>query len=92
MLHPLRRAGMLRRLVLRITANERMRRLLIPLMLRFPALGQRVAQTVSTIKQAAPPVAAPEELAVPEELKALPVSARKVLADLKRALRHPQGQ
>lgn len=90
-LHPLRRAGLLRRLVVRITANERMRRLLIPLMLRFPALGQRVAQTVSTIKQATPPAAAPQEIAVPEALKALPVSARRVLGDLKRALRHSQG-
>jgi FkbM family methyltransferase len=78
------RAGtLLRSVVTRMTSNERMRRLLIPLMLRFPSLGKRVSQTIQDIKQDIPPPPAHME-DMPEEIKALPASARKVLADLKR--------
>jgi hypothetical protein len=78
------RAGtFLRSVVTRLTANERMRRLLIPLMLRFPSLGKRVSQTIQEIKQDVPPPPAQVE-EMPEEIKALPASARRVLADMQR--------
>lgn len=76
-----RDGSLLRKVVTRLTANERMRRLLIPVMLRYPSLGQKVSQTVAEIKQVVPP--APQEVPeLPEEIRALPVSARRVLADL----------
>ncbi|HZV64412.1 MAG TPA: FkbM family methyltransferase [Telluria sp.] len=87
----LRDGSLLRRVVGRLTRNERMRRLLIPLMLRFPALGGRVSQAVATIKQAPPPASAPGAVVLPDEVKALPESARPVLADLQR-LRRPTGE
>jgi len=96
----LRRAGStpaagrrhLRTAVTRLTANERLRRLIIPVLVRFPALGKRVASTLQTIKQPAPseqpggagvPVDAP---ALPPEIKALPASARRIAADVQSAL------
>lgn len=81
-----RAAALLRPVVVRVTGNERMRRLLIPVLLRFPGHGARVSQMLSAIKQA--PAAAPVAAQVPDELKALPVSARRVLADLQRARRN----
>jgi FkbM family methyltransferase len=81
----LRRPGLARRVVTRVTKNERMRRLLIPVLLRYPALGQKVSSSLAAIKQAAPEPAAPGAAAVPEELKGLPVSVRAVLGDLQRA-------
>ncbi|KFC63325.1 FkbM family methyltransferase [Massilia sp. LC238] len=81
----LRRPGLARRVVTRVTRNERMRRLLIPVLLRYPALGQKVSSSLAAIKQAAPEPAAPGAAAVPEELKGLPVSVRAVLGDLQRA-------
>lgn len=81
----LRRPGLARRVVTKVTKNERMRRLLIPVLLRYPALGQKVNSSLAAIKQAAPEPAAPGAAAVPEELKGLPVSVRAVLGDLQRA-------
>jgi len=81
----LRRPGLARRVVTRVTKNERMRRLLIPVLLRYPALGQKVSSSLAAIKQAVPEPAAPGAVAVPEELKGLPVSVRAVLGDLQRA-------
>lgn len=84
----LRNGALLRQVVVRLTRNERMRRLLIPLMLRFPSLGERVSQTVSSIKQPpAPTVVTADGAELPEEVRALPESARKVLADLQRQRR-----
>ena len=84
--HALRRPGLARRVVTRVTKNERMRRLLIPVLLRYPALGKKVSTSLAAIKQAAPePVADAAAVAVPEELKGLPVSVRAVLGDLQRA-------
>ena len=81
----LRRPGLARRVVTRVTKNERMRRLLIPVLLRYPALGQKVSTSLAAIKQAVPEPAAHAAAAVPEELKGLPVSVRTVLGDLQRA-------
>jgi FkbM family methyltransferase len=79
----LRRPGLARRVLGRVTANERLRRALIPILLRYPALGKRVSASLAAIKQA-PANRAPNAAAVPEHLRALPASVRCVLADLQR--------
>lgn len=79
----LRRPGLLRRLLMRVTANQRIRSAIIPVLLRHPALGRHVSASLQALKQA-PPGPAPGMPAVPEELRALPQSVRAVLADLKR--------
>ncbi|HEY1226426.1 MAG TPA: FkbM family methyltransferase, partial [Ramlibacter sp.] len=76
-----RRPGLLRRLLARVTSNQRIRSAIIPVLLRYPALGRRVSASLQAIKQAVPGPA-PAGLAVPEELRALPASVRTVLADL----------
>jgi FkbM family methyltransferase len=78
-----RHGGLARRLLTRVTSNERLRRLIIPVLLRYPALGKRVSASLAAIKQA--PDQAPLDIDVPEELRGLPVSVRAVLADLQRA-------
>ena len=92
---PLRRAGslarklrgpnLLARIVKRLTRVELLRRLLIPILLRYPALGRRVAVTLVAVKQAAPDPLPADVAHVPDELRGLPVSVRNVLADLQRA-------
>ena len=52
-------------------------------LLRNPALARRVAASLAAIKQQAVPLP-PGAVAVPEELRGLPVSVRAVLADLQR--------
>ena len=85
LLATLRRPHLLQRLVKRLTKIELLRRLLIPILLRYPALGRRVAVTLVAVKQAAPDPL-PEDVAhVPDELRGLPVSVRNALADLQRA-------
>jgi FkbM family methyltransferase len=83
-LHALRRPHLARRVVNRLTANERLRRLVIPVLRRYPALGQRVSSKLAAIKLDVPQQA-PAGVEVPEHLKGLPVSVRRVLADLERA-------
>lgn len=87
--HALRRPHLARRIVTRLTANERLRRLLIPALLRHPKLNQRVASSLAAIKLD-PPHQAPAGVEVPEHLRGLPASVRTVLADLQRA-RSKQG-
>ena len=92
---PLRRAGVLARklrapnllprIVKRLTRVELLRRLLIPILLRYPALGRRVAVTLVAVKQAAPDPLPQDVAYVPDELRGLPESVRNVLADLQRA-------
>lgn len=83
-------AGLARRTLQRVvqhaSTSERMRRTLIPVLLRYPALNRRVSSLLRRVRQA-PPVstAAAAALAVPEDLRHLPASARSVLADLRRA-------
>jgi FkbM family methyltransferase len=79
------RPGLLRRLALRVTASERLRRLLIPVLLRFPALRRRVSALLAAAKEVQAAPLPPALAAIPEELRALPVSVRGVLADLRRA-------
>jgi FkbM family methyltransferase len=85
----LRRPGLARRLLTRVTSNERLRRALIPIMLRYPALGKRVSAALSAIKHA--PAVSPELAHIPEEMRGLPASVRAVLVDLKRARSKHQG-
>jgi FkbM family methyltransferase len=85
----LRRPHLARRVVGRLTANERLRRLLIPILLRYPALNRRVASSLAAIKLDAPQQA-PAGIEVPEHLRGLPASVRVVLADLQRT-RSKQG-
>lgn len=88
-IHALRRPQRMRRIVTRLTRSETLRRLLIPVLLRFPALNRRVAASLSAIKQT-PPEPLPEGVPpVPDELRGLPASVRAVLADLQRARRLP---
>ena len=87
----LHRPGLARRALQRLTANERLRRMLIPVLLRYPALGRRVSALLRRIRldlpasASASASAAPAALAVPEDLRHLPASVRTVLADLRRA-------
>lgn len=90
LVHKLRRPDRVRRIVQRLTRNESLRRLLIPLLLRFPALNRRVAMSLATIKQPAPEPLPPGVEPVPDDLRAYPASVRKVLVDLQRA-RHLQS-
>jgi FkbM family methyltransferase len=85
----LRRPGLARRLLTRVTKNQRLRRALIPLLLRYPALNRRVSGALQAVKGSLPqPVV---NIDVPEELRGLPVSVRTVLADLQRARKHTGG-
>jgi FkbM family methyltransferase len=84
-----RRPGLARRLLQRVTKNQRLRRTLIPFLLRHPALNRRVAGMLQAVKGSLPhPVV---NIDVPEELRGLPVSVRNVLADLQRARKHTGG-
>ncbi|NML61167.1 FkbM family methyltransferase [Massilia sp. RP-1-19] len=73
-----RAVNLARRIITRLTRNERLRRLFIPLLLRFPAQATKVSRTLNAIKQGQ------------AHAPALPVSAQKVLADLQRARRNPE--
>jgi FkbM family methyltransferase len=83
-----RRGTLLRRVVTRVTANERMRRLLLPLLMRSPWLSNQVSATLAGIKHIAPDLPGPAA-ELPEHIRALPVSARAILADLKQARNRP---
>jgi FkbM family methyltransferase len=83
--------GLARRALQCVTANQRMRRALIPALLRYPALGQRVSGVLRRLRQDAP-AAAPAALVVPEDLRHLPASVRTVLADLRRVRGRQQQQ
>lgn len=72
-----RAAALARRLLSRLGASEPLRRLVLPLLTRFPALRSRLAQ----IGRGAPP----RDVAVPAHLINLTPAERAVLADLTRA-------
>ena len=80
----LRRPGLARRLMLRATRNQRLRRVLIPILLRYPPLGRRVSFMLQAARQAVPLEIAPG-VEVPAELRGLPTSVRSVLGDLQKA-------
>jgi hypothetical protein len=84
LLHGLRQPALARRVLARLTANERLRRLFIPVLLRHPTLRRQVEAKLVAIKHA------PGDGA-PDETRDLPVSVRGVLADLQRARGKPPG-
>jgi len=85
----LRRPGLARRVLARVTKNQRIRQTVIPFLLRYPALNRRVSGVLQAVKGSLPqPVV---NIDVPEELRGLPVSVRNVLADLQRARKHTGG-
>lgn len=85
--HTLRQPDLARRVAGRLTRIEALRRLVIPVLLRFPRLGRRVQASLATLKQL-PPEPLPEGVKpVPDELRPVPASVRLVLADLQRARR-----
>jgi FkbM family methyltransferase len=86
----LRPPGLARRVLGRVTVNERLRRILIPVLLRYPALARRVSATLGAIRQASVKPS-PGAAAVPDHLRALPASVRSVLADLQRARSNHTG-
>ncbi|MEW7849684.1 FkbM family methyltransferase [Massilia aurea] len=83
-LHGLRRPHLLKRVVKRLTQVELLRRLIIPVLLRFPMLGRPVASQLAAIKQTFPDPLPPEVAPVPDELRRYPASVRTVLTDLQR--------
>jgi FkbM family methyltransferase len=87
----LRRPDLARRVLLRVTTNERLRRLIIPVLLRFPGLRRRVSALLAAVRQPEPTPLPPALAAVPEELRALPAAVRGVLADLRRARSNQTG-
>jgi FkbM family methyltransferase len=84
LLKRLRSPGLARRALLRTTRNERLRRVLIPILLRYPPLGRRVSAMLQAARHATPLEIAPG-IEVPAELRGLPASVRSVLGDLQRA-------
>jgi FkbM family methyltransferase len=86
----LRPQGLARRVLGRVTTNERLRRILIPVLLRYPALAKRVSASLAAIRQARANQS-PAAAAVPDHLRALPASVRSVLADLQRARSNHTG-
>ncbi|OEZ53133.1 FkbM family methyltransferase [Duganella sp. HH105] len=77
--------GGVRRAVRWLTARPALRRVLIPLISRSPLLSAAISRSLQTIKQGEPAAGA---AGVPHLLRELPLSARKVLDDLRRA-QHP---
>jgi FkbM family methyltransferase len=90
LLKDLRSGGLARRALLRTTRSEKLRRVLIPILLRYPPLGRRVSAMLQAARHAAPLEIAPG-VEVPAELRGLPASVRSVLGDLQRA-RGPQRE
>ncbi len=80
--------SLLRSALVRVTANERLRRLLIPFLLRFPEQAAHVSKLLAAIKKPEPAAGSASAPAVPDELRAMPLQARRVLADLQRARRN----
>ncbi|RFP11905.1 MULTISPECIES: FkbM family methyltransferase [unclassified Duganella] len=65
-----------------LSSRPALRRVLIPLISRSPKLSSTISRSLQAIKQGDPAVGA---AAVPHLLRELPLSARKVLDDLRRA-------
>ena len=80
--------SLMRRALVRVTANERLRRLLIPFLLRFPEQAAHVSKLLAAIKKPEPVAGSTTAPTVPDELRAMPLQARRVLADLQRARRN----
>jgi FkbM family methyltransferase len=86
----LRSPGLAKRVLLRATRSQALRRTLIPILLRYPPLGRRVSGMLQAARQTVA-TEAPQNVHVPPELRHLPASVRGVLADLQRARAHTQA-
>ena len=78
----------LRKVLRRLAASQRARRLILPALKRFPALDARLTAAVARVKNTADTTAPLHHADVPAHLSELPVSTRKVLADLQRISAH----
>lgn len=86
-LYRARARALLRRAVLHATASEPVRRVCLPILLRFPTQAARVAALLRAIRQVQPD-SIPVGADLPDEQRAMPPRARRVLADLQRARHH----
>ncbi|MYM38698.1 FkbM family methyltransferase [Duganella qianjiadongensis] len=75
--------GAIRRAVRWLTSREMLRRALLPIIVRSPMLSRLVSRSLHVIKQGGGPAAGAAD--VPHLQRELPLSARKVLDDLRRA-------
>jgi FkbM family methyltransferase len=75
-----RARGAVRRTYRWLSQRESLRRVLLPILMRNPALDARLRVVLDRLKQAGP-MSGPAD--VPHLLRELPLSARKVLADLR---------
>lgn len=75
--------GAIRRAVRWLTSREMLRRALLPIIVRSPLLSRLVSRSLHVIKQGGGPAAGAAD--VPHLQRELPLSARKVLDDLRRA-------
>ncbi|MYN43994.1 FkbM family methyltransferase [Pseudoduganella sp. FT93W] len=75
--------GAIRRTVRWLTTREALRRALLPIIVRSPFLSRIVSRSLHVIKQGGGPAAGAAD--VPHLQRELPLSARKVLDDLRRA-------
>jgi hypothetical protein len=75
--------GAIRRAVRWLTTREALRRALLPIIVRSPFLSRIVSRSLHVIKQGGGPAAGAAD--VPHLQRELPLSARKVLDDLRRA-------
>lgn len=90
LVHTLRSPGLPHRVLKRLTRIQILRRLLIPILLRYPPIGNRVSSVLQAAREAAPQDL-PAGVVVPEEFRNLPVSVRSVMTDLRRARNQPHG-
>ncbi|MEN9868664.1 MAG: hypothetical protein RL748_4254 [Pseudomonadota bacterium] len=82
---PLRLLGLLKRGLVWLARREAVRKTLLPQLARFPRLRRLLQQQMAQIRQdPEPPAVADSEATLPEAVRALPASARRVLADLTR--------
>jgi FkbM family methyltransferase len=81
---------LLRRLARRLSASARLRKLVLPLLARFPALAARIARLAARVDNRGAPAEAAHQPKMVREPGNLPVSAREVLADLTRATMNPK--
>lgn len=90
LVHAVRRPGFAHRVLKRLTRIQVLRRVLIPILLRYPPIGNRVSSILQAAREAAPQDL-PAGVAVPEEFRNVPASVRSVMADLRRARNHTHG-
>lgn len=69
-----------------LATRQSVRRVVVPVLVRYPTLGARALRLWAAVRGAPP--AGPVQPGVPPELNHLPRSARKVLADLRRSRPH----